>query len=425
MHWREAISAEWAERQGRVRPTFNFPLNQQTFDFEEISAMVEVMLNGTLTMGAAVERFESEFAQKVGAPFAVMVNSGSSANLLAVATSCSSLRNTFLKPGDEVLVPAVCWSTSIFPLMQYGLVPKFVDVETTTLNMSSSAINAAMTEATKAIMVVHVMGNCTDISATIELAKQKGLVVIEDTCEALGTLYEGRYLGTFGDFGTYSFYFSHHMTTGEGGMVTCKSSTDRDLLKSLRAHGWTRELPDEIKRSWEAKYPAVDSRFMFINIGYNLRPMEFQGAMGSIQLRKLDVQNRHRVRNFLHLRDLIEGHPDYRKQFTFMEVSNSKVEPCWFGFPCLLHPDWEEERSNFLSYLSANSVENRPILTGNFLLQPCMEFCRNDREQDYPGANSIHRLGFFIGINALVTDTEAELEKLADILCHFFVAEHL
>lgn len=425
MSWKDSLAAEWEARQkSSAASPFRYPLNQQTFDVEEIQAMVDVMLTGKLTMGEYVRKFEREFAQKVGAPYAVMVNSGSSANLLAVAVACAPRRSRYLKPGDEVLVPAVCWSTSVFPLLQHGLVPRFVDIDPVTLNVTPDLVLKAATPRTRGIMAVHVMGNCVDMAALASLSKKNDWIIIEDTCEALGTKCDGRLMGTIGDFGTYSFYFSHHMTTGEGGIVTCQTKEDMDLLKSMRAHGWTREMDADLKKHWESQNPSIDGRFLFINMGYNVRPMECQAAMGLIQLKKLDRQNECRRVNYDHLVKLIKDHPIYKGQFQFIENTDpSRIDAIWFGFPCLLQPEYEARRPEFLEYLTRNSVENRPVLTGNFLRQPCLSLVEGvdfGKASEFLGADVVHRLGFFFGVNALESGAGADLEHLADVLCKFF-----
>jgi CDP-6-deoxy-D-xylo-4-hexulose-3-dehydrase len=423
--WKNELVNEW-QRQQKVSAAspFKYPLNQQTFDHEEIIAMVEVMLTGKLTMGEQVKKFEAEFARVVKSPYAVMVNSGSSANLLAVAVACAPRRSKHWKVGDEVLVPAVCWSTSVFPLLQHGLVPVFVDVDPLTLNVTAADLRKHITPKTKGLMAVHVMGNCADMKEIMDLATEQDWIVVEDTCEALGTTCDGKYMGTIGDFGTYSFYFSHHMTTGEGGVVTCRTKEDMDLLKSMRAHGWTREMEPALKQKWESESPDIDGRFLFINQGYNLRPMECQAAMGLVQLHKLHRQNECRKVNYERLVELIQKHPKYRGQFDFIRNKNpGRIEAIWFGFPCLLTADFAHRRADFLKYLTEKSVENRPVLTGNFMRQPCLKIVDGvtfGKPEEFPGADQVHHRGFFFGVNALVQGEQAELEQLADILCEFF-----
>jgi CDP-6-deoxy-D-xylo-4-hexulose-3-dehydrase len=411
--YRDAILAEWQRRAALRGPAALFPLIGDSFDHREIVAAVEVLLSGRLTMGEETRRFEQAFAQRVGAPFAVMVNSGSSANLIAVAAACAPGRERRLMPGDEVLVPAVCWSTSVWPLVQYGLRPVFVDVDPRTLNADPADLERRVTPKTRAIVAVHVLGNSTPIPALHALAERHGLLLIEDTCESLGSTFEGRVLGTLGDFGTYSFYFSHHITTGEGGMVVCRTQADADLLRSLRAHGWSRDLSN--RAAVEQQHADVDPRFLFVHAGYNVRPLDLQAAIGQVQLARLTAMNETRNRNRERLIAALRGHPRWDGRFEFTEAS-PETAPAWFGFTCLLSPHFRASKGAFLAHLTASGVENRPVISGNFTRQPAL------RDQgivctpaDYPGAESIDRWGFFIGIHTEVLSDEL-VGMLAGIL---------
>merc|ERR1719401_2913492 len=223
--------------------------------------MTNVLLSGRLTLGANVEQAEKEFAAKVGSPYAVMVNSGSSANLLAVSAIVNKFRAVHCDAGDEVLVPAVSWSTSVFPLIQCGLKPVFVDTDAKTFNVTLETLEKAMTPRVKALMAVHVLGNSICMRDLATFVKKHNLMLVEDTCESLGSFWQDesgkkKMLGTLGDFGSYSFYFSHHITSGEGGAVVCKTEEDYNFVRCLRAHGWTRHLTNKDKV--EANYPSID-----------------------------------------------------------------------------------------------------------------------------------------------------------------------
>ena len=214
-----------------------------------------------------------------------MVNSGSSANLLATFAAGNPLRKNRFKIGDEALIPSVCWPTSLWPLVQAGLKPKFVDVEVNSLNVNSEKLISAITNKTKVILLIHVLGNSTNIEKILNIAKKKKIIVIEDTCESLGSKFKNKSLGTFGDFGTYSFYFSHQITSGEGGMIVCNNKNDYNLLYSMRAHGWSRGVDNQ--KLIEKKYKNLDPRFIFINSGFNLRPTDITAAIGNSQFKKL------------------------------------------------------------------------------------------------------------------------------------------
>lgn len=397
------------------------PLTENTLSEEEIAAAIDSIKSGQLTMGKRVAEFESVFAKRVGAKFAVMVNSGSSANLLAVSAVCQR-KLARLSPGDEVLLPAVCWSTSLFPLLQHGLKPKFVDVNPRTLNVDVSSYADAISPATKAILAVHVLGNSSCLDELTSLCRDKNLVLVEDSCEALGTTSNGNVAGAVGDFGTYSFYFSHHMTTGEGGMVVCHDEDDYNLLRSLRSHGWVRDYDTASKARIVAEHADVDERFLFINMGYNLRPMEVQAAIGLHQIQRLDAFNANRNHNFLSLVDTIRGHRLYSGQFSFVE-SGSNVSPCWFGFPCLLSEPHQTRKKEFLRYLTEHGVDNRPILTGNFMRQPCVKTFVSSAPspEHFVGAEMVHKRGFFVGLPSLVRLDQGALTSLATLMLEFFV----
>lgn len=411
--WQTAIREEWERR--RKGPMAGFPLAEQTFDADEIVAMTEVLLSGQLTMSSRVREFETKFAEFIGAPHAVMVNSGSSANLLAVAVAMNPLRSRRLAVGDEVLVPAVCWSTSVWPLVQLGLKPVFVDVDPRTLNVSIGALRAAMTSRTRGLMAVHVLGNCAPMNDVLDIARKHDLIFIEDTCESLGSRFGDRTLGTFGDFGTYSFYFSHHMTTGEGGMVTCRSQADFDLLKCLRAHGWTRDLSS--RASIEAAHPGVDPRFLFVNAGFNFRPMEIQAALGLMQLRKLPGMNANRIANRDALIAALRAHPHWRNQLEFPEAP-AGADPVWFGFPALL--TGSTDLNAYLARLTDAGIENRPIVSGNFARQPGLALF--DVHPDLgvlAGAERVHERGLFIGLPSRAMAAERVRELAGKLLSAF------
>ncbi|MFQ5506595.1 MAG: DegT/DnrJ/EryC1/StrS family aminotransferase, partial [Planctomycetota bacterium] len=278
------------------------PLVESTIGPDEISAVIDVLLDGRITMGPRVFGLEDAWslwlAEKgVGAMRSLMVNSGSSANLLAMSALASPHVEGGLRPGDEVLVPAVGWSTTVYPIAQVGCVPVLVDVDLRTLNVNAEILEAAISERTRAIVVVHALGNPCPMDEIMDLAEKHGLFVLEDCCEAHGAEMNGRRVGTFGDLSSFSFYFSHHMTTGEGGMLSFHD-VDRwhDVCVSLRAHGWIMGRIDHEDHA--AANPEIDPRWLFVSPGYNLRSTDLTAAIGLVQLEKLDgyVENRERIR---------------------------------------------------------------------------------------------------------------------------------
>jgi CDP-6-deoxy-D-xylo-4-hexulose-3-dehydrase len=352
-----------------------------------------------MTMGTKVRDFEHKFAEHVEAPYAVMVNSGSSANLLALAALTNPVRRRRLMPGDYVAVPAVCWSTSLWPIIQTNLIPVLVDVDPDTLNISIPSLRIALERyPIKALMVVHILGNSTDMTELLRLVEEHNLILVEDTCEALGSRYRGSYLGSIGDFGTYSFYFSHHMTTIEGGMVICRTQEDSDLLHCLRAHGWSREQSD--RDQIESRHKQIDPRFLFINVGYNLRPMEIQAAFGLAQIRRLDEMNRYRRENTHRIRQAFQEHPRWERQIRFPQAA-ADVDPCWFGFPFIVEPSVAFDYKKFTETLLQCGIDTRPIVSGNMALQPAVRLFNVDCSLGpFVGAQLVHDRGLFIGCHA-------------------------
>ena len=329
----------------------------------------------------------------------------------AVISAANPLRGVHLERGDEVLVPAVCWSTSVWPIVQAGLSPIFVDVDPQTLNVSIDDLRRKLTPRTRAIMVVHVLGNPCDMEAIGAIAAERGLIVIEDTCESLGARSHGRAAGAIGDFGTYSFYYSHHMTTGEGGMVVCRTLEDADLLRCLRAHGWSRQLSN--RADVDAAHPDIDPRFVFVNLGYNVRATEVQAAIGSVQLGRLPLMNETRNANRERIVAAMRAHPLWREQF-HVTRADTAAEPAWFGLAMLLQND--RPLRDFLTSLTALGVENRPAISGNFCRQPA--WTRLGYAIDptsFPGAETVHHRGFFIGIHSSSL-TDEQVATLADRL---------
>lgn len=416
--WKSAVSAEYTRRtkDKLVVSGNDFPLIASTIYEEEILAAVDSILNGQLTMSNHVREFEELFAQAVGAPFAVMCNSGSSANLLALSAATNHLRSQRLSPGDEVLIPAVCWSTSLWPIVQMGLVPVFVDVDPMTMNVDLDDLKRRITSNTRAFLAVHVLGNMCDMNTLCGLCDEFKLVLIEDTCESLGSSYKGKTLGTFGAFGSFSFYYSHHITTGEGGMVVCQTQEDADLLRCLRAHGWTRELSNN--ETIHDLHPRVDPRFMFVNVGYNLRPMEISGAIGKCQLRRLGEMNANRKSNRQRLLGALVANPKWDNQFKFPEAP-ANADPAWFGFVAILREDLQESLQQYLRFLTEKSVENRPIISGNFVHQPAIKTLGIKTDpRGYPGADYLGTAGFFIGVHTYPL-SDAQLDFLSNTMLDF------
>lgn len=367
------------------------PLSMPLYGAEEVSDSLDVLLSQNVTMGRRVREFEQQFAEFIGSKHAIMVNSGSSANLLAVAAAASTKLPNGLRPGDEVIVPAVTWPTTITPLLQYGLVPVFVDIDPSTLNLRPEDLAAAVSPRTRGIFVVHLLGNPVDMTALMEFARERDMWVLEDTCESLGTEFEGRKVGTFGEFGTYSFYFSHHITTIEGGMLVTDDDALADLGRSLRAHGWIRDMSnrDEIASA----SPWIDPRFLFVHLGYNVRPMELQAAFGRVQLRRLDEFNDARRDNAEWLIEQLGQFADSGDLQFVAEQSGGRST--WFGFTVLCRD--AETRQRLARHLEDRKIETRAIVAGNLTVQPAFRDAPHRTVGTLANATMITQRGLFIG----------------------------
>ena len=275
-----------------------FPLACSSWDQKEINAMHQVIESGMFTMGQNVNNFEKKFAKFVNSKFCIMVNSGSSANLLMVA-SLFYRKFSPLKRGDEVIVPAVSWGTSYYPLYQYGLKLRFVDIDLNTLNFDLEQLERTITKKTKLILCVNLLGNPNNFSRINEIIGDKKIIILEDNCESMGATFKGKQTGTFGLMGSFSTFFSHHMSTMEGGHIVTDDEEIYHILLSLRAHGWTRNLPKFNHVCGTKSEDSFEESFRFVLPGYNVRPLELEAAIGIEQLKKLPGFITERRRNGL------------------------------------------------------------------------------------------------------------------------------
>jgi CDP-6-deoxy-D-xylo-4-hexulose-3-dehydrase len=401
------------EKKSRRSSKYFYPLLENALSTEDLMSGIKVIVSGQLTMSRKTKKFEKNFAKKIGSKYALMVNSGSSANLLATFAACNPMRNNKFKVGDEVLIPSVCWPTSLWPLVQAGLKPVFVDVDRDSLNVNSKLLIKKITKRTKVIMLVHVLGNSTEVDKITKIAKRKKIIVIEDTCESLGSTYKNKYLGTFGDFGTYSFYYSHQITSGEGGMIVCNNRDDYELLQTMRSHGWSRELKDQKKI--EKDNPKLDPRFIFVNSGFNLRPTDITAAIGFNQFKRLKIFIKIRNINCKKIINGLKKSKTWNNQFSFFKI-NPNVKPSFFGFPILLNKKYLGKRKRYLNLLDKLGVETRTIISGNFLNQPAIKLHKLGNKKDkFTQAQKIEDLGFFIGLPTKILNNKS-LNKLVNVL---------
>ncbi len=381
-----------------------YSLIGEPFIKEDMIAGIETLLSGRITMSKITKKFEQKFADYIGSKHALMVNSGSSANLLAFFSSVNPRNKNKLRQNDECLIPAICWSTSLWPIVQAGLKPKFVDVELNSFNLDLNKLEKKITSKTKAIMAVHVLGNSAKMSELMRIVKKYNLTLIEDTCESLGSTYNGKYLGTFGKFGSYSFYVSHQLIAGEGGMLVCNNSEDYKIAHTLRAHGWDRGLKKK-----------QNTEFNFINSGFNLRPLDLTAAIGLSQLKRLKQSIKTRTYNRNKIINSILNSEKWNNQLSFLEPQE-KLKPSWFGIPILLNKRLIKFKRQYLKQLNNNGIETRPIISGNFLNQPSIDLYKlNNKKEKFAIAQDIENRGFFIGLHTKRIE-EKEIIKLTNNL---------
>lgn len=365
-----------------------FETASSTWGHEELEAMRRVMDKGMFTMSDNVIEFEKRFAERFGAKYGVMVNSGSSANLVAVAAYAFK-KESPVQPGDEVIVPAISWSTTFYPLMQYGLKLRFVDVELDTLNMDVSKLEEALTPKTKMIAAVSILGNPCALDVMRKFCDKHNLYLFEDNCESMGAQLNGKECGTFGEIGTFSTFFSHHISTMEGGVCLTDDEELYHLMLALRSHGWTRHLPADSKI-----YDKTESDFYeayrFIVPGYNVRPLELSGAIGLEQLKKLDNFIETRRQNAGLWTSLFENDERFIIQ---KETGRSS----WFAFTMILHPELPIDRRKVMQALTDNDIHFRIITGGNFLRHDVIKYCNHDTVGEMVNANIAHDFGFFVG----------------------------
>ena len=371
--------------------SIQYPLATATWDKAEYQALQDVIASGMFTMGPKVAQFERDFTAYIGSKYAVMVNSGSSANLLMVAalfyTKNSDLK---LNPGNEVIVPAVSWSTTYYPLYQYGLKIKFVDIDLHTLNYDLDQLRGAVGPQTRAIMAVNLLGNPNDFSKIEQIIGDRNIILLEDNCESLGAEFEGKKAGTFGVMGTFSSFFSHHISTMEGGLIVTDDEEIYHILLSLRAHGWTRNLPKENLVCGTKSDDPFEESFRFVLPGYNVRPLEMSGALGIEQVKKLPMLIEERRKNGALLQQALKDHPDLLIQ---SEIGQSS----WFGFSLVIKPGVNLGRKELVAKLTGLGFECRPIVAGNFAKNEVVQYFKSEVHGDLKNAEHIDRNGLFIG----------------------------
>jgi len=369
------------------------PLSMATFGSEEILEALDSMCSFRTTMWEKTARFETEFASWTGASGAVMVNSGSSADLL-LAFLLADPQKPMVPRGSTVLVPAVTWPTQIWSLMMAGFEVALVDVDPASLNIDTADLQRKLTPDVSALSLVHLMGNPCRMGEILPLCQARGVAIVEDCCEALGARWRGHHVGNFGIGGAYSFFFAHHMTTMEGGMITVTDPALLDRLRVLRAHGWLRNVsgpPADLSQF------NVDPRYAFVNWGFNVRPTELQAGFGLRQLEKLPAFNARRAELATRFFDWIDRSPTLARPRV-----DADATPSWMAMPVMVRPSAPYSRQALTDHLEANGVETRPVVTGNVARQPVARAFPSLTKHQLPGADQVHERGFYVGLSPMM-----------------------
>jgi CDP-6-deoxy-D-xylo-4-hexulose-3-dehydrase len=405
------------------------------FDAREYMAAVESLLGGWLVMGDKSLEFERKFPKQFAKKNGILTNSGSSSNLLMMASLTSKRGYNFPK-GTKVLMPIAGFPTTLNPTLQVGFEPVFVDIELDTLNLNLAQVEKTLTlhPDIKVITFAHVLGNPPNMDQLMEIVKRYNLVLLEDCCDALGSTYDGKPLGSFGEMASCSFYPAHHMTMGEGGYVACNTYEQEVILRSFRE--WGRGCycvgPDANKlkcgscgkrfQEWIPEMPGeiFDHKYVYDEIGYNLKPIEVQGAMGLVQLEKLDEIHALRRRNYQLLFDIYAKY----EEFFHLPRAREKSDPSWFAFPLTIRADAPFKRNDLCEYLEENLIQTRPYFAGNIMLQPAYSHLMNpaDARDGFPVATMVMTNTFFHGTSPVITPEQiAYIGEKVDSFMSLFV----
>lgn len=378
----------------------------RVFDEKEIVALVDASLDSWITMSHNSAAFEKEFAQFLGTRFSLLANSGSSANLVAFSSFCSpELGDRRLKPGDEVITPALTFPTTLAPIALYGMKPVFLDVEPGTYDIRTDQLEDAISPRTRAIVIPHTLGNPCQMDHVMEVAKKHNLFVMEDTCDALDSKWDGKKVGTFGDVSTCSFYAAHHMTMGEGGAIAMNSVELMKIARSMRDWGRACWCPTgeqhplgACRNRFGHEVPGLpkgyDHKYTYTHIGYNLKPTDIQAAVGRVQLKKLPEFTAARKKNFARLYATFSKYEDC----FILPRSHAKADASWFSFPLTVKENSRFKRDDIIKYLEGKNIETRMIFSGNILNHPGYADVPRRIVGDLRETTRVMEDAFFIGL---------------------------
>tara|TARA_B100000242_G_C43037752_1_gene483902 strand:- start:719 stop:1987 length:1269 start_codon:yes stop_codon:yes gene_type:complete len=394
----------------------NYPLSVIQYDQTDVFNCLKTLLRGWPTIGNEVLNVEKKIKKLLNSKNAIMINSGGSANflILYILRSNYAKKKDKLNYGDEVITPAVTWSTTVSPIIQNGLTPVFVDVNLYNYDINPDKIEKAITKKTRAIMLVHPLGHVCEMDKILKICKKHNLLLIEDTCETIGAKYKNKFAGTFGKFSSISFYQSHHISAAEGGMILTDDNYYADILRSMRANGWLREVTNSnTRKKFIKKFKNIDSSFMFPYIGFNFKPTDMGAALVSNQINKLNsfIKKREIVAKFL-----IKELSKYNK-YLYLPKIHKHIKNSWFTFPIVVKNNKKFDKSKLTKYLTKNNIANRPIIAGNIIEQPFIkDFVHKKKE--LVNSELVMSSGFFIGIHHKFN--KSKLAKLSEIINKFF-----
>ena len=375
----------------------------RVFDEEEYLSLVDAALDGWITAGRYSEEFEFQFSNYLGVNSSLLVNSGSSANLVAFSSLTSeSLGHKRIKPGDEVITVAAGFPTTVNPIVQNGAIPVFVDIEEGTYNINVDEVESAISDKTKAIMVAHTLGNPFDVDKIMKIVKDNDLYLIEDNCDALGSKYKGKMTGTFGHYSTLSFYPAHHITMGEGGAVNTNDPILERIARSFR--DWGRDCycetgaSDSCGMRFTQKFGELplgyDHKYVYSNIGYNLKATDLQAAIGVAQLKKIDKFIELRKKNFKYLFDRLKPYEDY----FMLPKSSPDTDPSWFAFPLTVRENSGLTRNEIVNYLEKNKIMTRMLFAGNLIKHPAYLNIKKRVASKLEVTDRVMNNAFFVGV---------------------------
>ncbi len=379
------------------------PISGRTFDHKDIESLIDSSLDFWLTEGRFTDAFEKEFSKFLNIKHTVPVNSGSSANLLAFSSLTSpKLKDRAIKKGDEVITIATGFPTTVNPIIQNGCIPVFIDCEMGTYNINVDYLEDALSPKTKAVMIAHTLGNPFDLERVMDFCKDNELFLIEDSCDALGSKYDNKYTGTFGDAGTFSFYPAHHITMGEGGAVVTNNPVMNKLLESFR--DWGRDCwcapgeSDTCNRRYDWQLGNLpygfDHKYIFSQIGYNFKLTDLQASVGLSQLEKLDSFIDKRKKNWQHLYDGLK-HLD---EFFILPIKDDRSDPSWFGFPITVKQDAPFSRPELINHLDERKINSRFLFAGNLLWQPAYQNVEHREVGSLSNSNTVALSTFWLGV---------------------------